>query len=927
MARVRFPVALLVVATVAALVGFGGQGSRGPEGPSVTGLAAATSSCPWVDSSQPISRRVAQVMGKMSLADEITLVEGQGSSQAYVFYMAGIPRLCIPPMGLEDGPNGVGDGLKGVTQLPAGVDLAATWDPSLAYSYGRVVGAEQAGKGSAVDLGPTVNIDRDPRWGRSFETYTEDPALNASIAVNEINGIQSTGVMAQVKHFDAYNQETNRNTPDDNVLVSNRTLEEIYLPAFEAAVKQADVASVMCAYSTVNGEYSCQNTALLTGILRQQWDFGGFVTSDYGAIHSTTAATAGTDMEQPENTYFGNALAQAVRSGAVPKSVLNTMIQRILTEMFRFDLFRHPPSGSTTATVTTAAHVATSNTVAEDGTVLLKNSGALPLPAKGAGTVAVIGPSAAVSPTDGGGGSAAVVASSSETPLQGITAVAGTGTKVVYRQGLPTDTALPAVPAADLSPAYAPTPYGGTYTGTLTAPETGTYAFALTNPCGCYAAADLSVGGQALVADPGTPPVSTYSASVHLTAGQTYPVQITGATDGFTWGTPSSLAPDIASAVAVAKSASTAVVVVSDDTETEAADRPTLDLPSAQNELISAVAAANPHTVVVIDAGAPVVMPWLGQVSAVMDAWYPGQTNGDALAALLFGQVDPSGHLPVTFPTGLSQVPAASPARFPGVNGQVQYSEGIDVGYRWYEAEDRTPLFPFGFGLSYTSFRFSHLHVPNTVVGDADTTVTATVTNTGTRAGSDVAQLYLGDPPSTGEPPRVLTDFRRVVLAAGASTVVRFTLTPQERSWWDSARGGWNETPGAYDVYVGDSSALADLTQRGAFAVDNTPGPRLVTISAPSKAPRGAAFDVRVQLGASGNETLHDVRLALQIPAGWKLTGVGPSEWATVAPGSSPTATFRVTPPTWQPVSQGTLHATARFGDVVREGGAGVATT
>jgi beta-glucosidase len=427
----------------------------------------------------------------------------------------------------------------------------------------------------------------------------------------------------------------------------------------------------MCAYSVINGNFACQNPYLETQVLRQRWGFPGFVTSDYAALHSTQGAVDGTDMEQPFNMFFGPALQTDVENGTIPKSVVDTMVSRIATEMFRFGIFNHPPTGTTSATVTTPAHQAVAARVAEDGTVLLKNDGGvLPLPAAHADTVAVIGPAASAAPAPTGGGSAFVTAPFSVTPLQGLQAAAGPGTSVVYQQGLPTDTSLPAIPAAALSPAYAPTPLGGSYTGTLTAPETGTYVLAITNPCGCYNATTLSLDGTEILSDPSTPPVHTFSAAVQLQAGHTYQIQISGNSSALTWATPSALAPGISQAVAAARSASTAVVVVSDDTETEAADRPGLGLPSAQDELISAVAAVNPHTVVVIDAGAPVTMPWLGQVAAVVDAWYPGESNGAALASVLYGATDPSGHLPVTFPRSLSQVPASTPASSPGWAGR-----------------------------------------------------------------------------------------------------------------------------------------------------------------------------------------------------------------------------------------------------------------
>jgi beta-glucosidase len=634
--------------------------------------------------------------------------------------------------------------------------------------------------------------------------------------------VQSTGELSQVKHFAAYNQETNRNTPADDVIVSDRTLHEIYLPAFEQAVTKAHVASVMCSYSTINGHYACENPYLEKTTLDEQWHFPGFVTSDYGALHSTSGALDGTDMEQPFSQYFGTALQTDVQKGAIPVSVLNGMVSRILTEMFRFNLFDNPPAGTTSSVVTTAAHQAVSTEVAEAGTVLLKNdSGVLPLSAANGGTIAVIGPSASASPTYGGGGSARVVPPFTVTPLAGLMAAAGPGTTVTYQQGLPTDTSLPAIPSTALSPAYSPTPFGGSYTGTLTAPETGTYVLALENSCGCYTPATLSVNGHEILDNPSTPPVSTYSASVYLVAGQQYSIAISGDTAAFTWGTPSALAPGIAQAVAAAKTAATAVVVVSDDTETEAADRPDLNLPSAQNELISAVARANPDTVVVIDAGAPVNMPWLSRVAAVVDAWYPGESNGTALASVLYGSTDPGGHLPVTFPASLSQVPAHTKAQFPGVNGKVHYSEGLLVGYRWYDAKDLAPLFPFGYGLSYTSFAYSDLRLlgwgPRWHGGSVQ--VAARVTNTGTVAGSDVAQLYLGDPAAAGEPPRQLKGFQRVWLQPGQSTWVDFSLSKWDLSYWNQSANGWVVAPGAFRVYVGDSSALANLPLQGGFTL------------------------------------------------------------------------------------------------------------
>jgi beta-glucosidase len=898
------------------------------------GRPADTASCPWVSSHASIGQRVAQVMSNMTVADEDFLVEGHGttneganpSPNPYVFWMPGIPSLCIPKLGEEDGPAGVADQLTGVTQLPAGVTLAATWDPSLAREYGQVIGSEEAGKGADVNLGPTINIDRDPRWGRSFESFTEDPVLNAALATSEIDGVQSTGEMSQVKHFAVYNQETNRNSDNDDVIISKRTMQEIYLPAFQAAVQQSNAASVMCSYAVINGDYACQNNYLENDVLRDQWGFPGFVTSDYGALHATAGALDGTDQEQPFNSYFGQPLLDAVNSGTIQQSVLNTMVQRILTEMFRFNLFQIQRPASTSAVVTSAGHQAIGNNIADAGTVLLRNqTGTLPLSSANGGTVAVIGPSASASATYGGGGSAYVIPSSTVTPLQGLQNAAGSGTRVNYTQGLPTDSQLTAIPSSDLSPAYTGTTWGQSYSGTLTAPETGTYVLGITNQCQCYTPENVTLNGNTLIADPGTPPVSTYSVAVSLTQGQHYTLAISGGgeTENLSWATPSELAPGLSAAAQAAKSAKTAVVVVSDDTESEATDRPGLNLPSAQDELISTVAAANPNTVVVVDAGAPVAMPWLSSVASVVDAWYPGQSSGTSLADVLFGKVDPSGHLPVTFPTGLSQVPAQSAEQFPGSGGQVLYSEGLDVGYRYYDANNAAPLFPFGFGLSYTKFAFSNLRVQgNDANGVSDVRVSATIRNIGSVAGADVAQLYLSDPAAAGEPPRQLIAFQRVELKPGAAQQVQFTVSPRDTWWWDQNANGWTQSTGSYGIYLGDSSALSDLPLHGSFAVTQTAAAREVIVHAPSEFVPGQGSRVRVKLTSSGSATLRGVQLSLQLPQGWTARPVGRTTFTHVGPAQTPHAAFIVTPPAWAPLTSATVHATAQFGsDAVREAG------
>lgn len=660
--------------------------------------------CPWVGSTAPISDRVGQVLDRMSQDQKISLLHGEDSAGPYIGNLPAIPELCVPALSLQDGPAGVGDGLHDVTQLPAPVALAATWDTDSANQYGSVAGAEFAGKGVNVALGPTVNIVRDPRWGRAFETYSEDPYLTSQIGTADVRGLQDQGVLAQVKHVAVYNQETNRNGPDDNAIIDDATLHEIYLPSFDATIGDGAAASAMCAYSTVNGTYACQNPDLLNTALYQEAGFDGFVTSDWGGTHSTVdSANNGMTMEMPSGYFYADFLKQALADGTVSESTLDTMVSRVLTKMFAFGLFDSKPTGSVDAVVTTPDHVAAARQIAERSAVLLKNDdNVLPL-SDSLSSIAVIGTDAGAGVQTIGGGSATVTSSGTVSPLDGITARAGSDVDVEYAAGA--------------------------------------------DDAGIQEAAELA--GRSDVA-----------------------------------------------------------VVFASYPEQEGADLTDIDLPGSQNALISAVAAANPKTVVVLNTGSAVAMPWLSDVAGVMEGWYSGQEVGDAAAALLFGDVNPSGKLPVTFPKSLSDVPASTTAQWPGTDGTVQYSEGVDVGYRWYDAKDIDPLFDFGYGLSYTSFDFSGLTVGQPDA-NGDRAVSATVTNTGSRAGADVAQLYVGAPAGTGEPPKQLRGFQRITLDPGESGTVHFTVTAHDLAHWDD---GWVTGAGDYRILVGDSSDNLPLT-------------------------------------------------------------------------------------------------------------------
>ena len=615
--------------------------------PPVTGGTGSggNGTCPWVGSTAPVAQRVQQVLNTMDQSEEASLLSGDGGS-SYIGQVNAIPDLCIPAINMEDGPNGVGDGNGGVTAFPDGETAAATWDPALIQQEGAAMGNEFAGKGVNLSLGPTTNLVRDPRWGRTYETYGEDPYLAGQITSAEVDGLQSQGVMAMVKHVAAYDQEQYPNGDNDET-VSQQALEELYLAPFQAAIKQSAPAAMMCSYAVVNNASSCENADMLQDGLYTQAGYGGFVTSDWGAAGATVAdANAGMAIAMP----FSDAsnVTAALSAGTLNPEVVNALVAQILTQMFAFGMFDNPQTGSLSNTVSTAAHQQVALEMGEEGTVMLKNTGILPLNPNGSESIAVIGTDGGAGVEIAGGGSGSVNGTNTVWPLTGIQDAVGPNVKVTYTAG----------------------------------------------------------------DDNGT--------------------------------------TDIPEAVTAAQAATDAIIFVSLP-EGEESDLTSLDLSSADETMIADVAAANPNTIVVINSGGPVVMPWLNDVAGVFENWYGGDETGAAVAALIFGTVDPSGKLPVTFPASLSQVPAQTEAQWPGTSTGVDYSEGVDIGYRWYQSAGITPLFPFGYGLSYTKFSFSNLNV-GAFNANGTATVTATITNTGSVAGADVAQLYVGDPAASAGP-------------------------------------------------------------------------------------------------------------------------------------------------------------------------------
>jgi beta-glucosidase len=721
-------------------------------GTSVGASSAAAACGPWMNAGQTPAQRTSELLGAMSLSDKIQMVTGEGefnpttANPEAAGNIAANPALCIPALVLNDATAGVGDQQQLTTAFPDSIALASAWDPPLAQQYGAALGREAFAKGVNVMLGPGVDIARNPLNGRNFEYAGEDPYLAGQAAAAIIRGIQSQHVIATVKHYALNDQETNRNT--DSSDASERTMQEIDLPAFQAAV-EAGVGSVMCSYNRINSVYACQDPYLLHDVLDRQFGFPGFVMSDWGANHSTVAAAnSGLDMEMPggvSNTpeYYGPALQTAVQSGQVSMATLNDMVRRILYEMFRLGLFDHVPAEGAQAAATPATNpdsIAMATKVAEEGTVLLKNAGAV-LPLSGPGKrIAVIGPAAGpqgATLAEQGYGSGHVPEFSYQpgvvSPLQSITArAAQAGDVVSYADGSASADAVAAASAADVAVVFV----NDAEIEGADRPDLGAHS------------------GTCSFADVLSPTSCSYS-------------------------------------------------------------------PLDQNALVSAVAAANPHTIVVVQSGGPVAMPWAGQVQGILENWFPGQVDGDAIAPVLFGDADPSGKLPVTFPVKLSDDPLQSAAQYPGVTQagdpvgpHSSYSEGLLVGYRWYDAKNITPLFPFGYGLSYTTFRYSGIAVTRAGSGAS---VSVTVTNTGSRGGAAVPEVYVGDPASVGEPPKQLKGFRRVALAPGQSATLTIPLDAMSFAHWDTAKHAWAVSAGTYQVIVGSSSR--DIVGQGSVTL------------------------------------------------------------------------------------------------------------
>jgi beta-glucosidase len=805
--------------------------------------------------------RIDTLLEAMTLEEQVALLAG-----ADFWTTAPIERLGVPAIKVSDGPNGArgGGSLVGgqkAASFPVGISLGSTWNTELVEQIGGALAEEALSKGARVLLAPTVNIHRSTLNGRNFECYSEDPYLSARLAVAYISGLQRNGVSATIKHFAGNESEFQRMTISSEI--DDRTLREIYLPPFEAAVKEAGTWAVMCAYNRVNGTYASENHALLIDLLKDEWGFDGVLMSDWFATHSTAEAqNNGLDLEMPGPPRFrGEQLVAAVRAGDASADAVRESARRVLRLIARVGAFDDPGIPEERA-IDRPEHRALIRKAGSEGIVLLKNDGVLPLDKHSLQQVAIIGPNAKTAQIMGGG-SAQLNAHYRVSPFEGLTGQLGEQVEFGYETGstnykyLPLlrgagtveyfnslDLAGPVVAHAsltdgeimwlhDVPPGVDRAAFSARINSQYTPIADGEHLFGLVSA----GRSRLLVNGQLLLENwdawqPGDAYFGSGSAetigSLDLAAGHAYDLTIEYSCPpdsrlgirALRVGITQPLGDEaIERAVALAEESDVALVFVglSGEWDTEGGDRPHMDLVGRQDELITRVAAANPRTVVVLQTGGPITMPWLDKVAAVVQAWYPGQEAGNAIADVLTGEATPSGKLPQTFPARLVDNPAY--INYPGDNGRVRYGEGIFVGYRYYEKKQVAPLFPFGFGLSYTSFEIANLRLGADAIGPADQlTVKVDVTNTGERPGQEVVQLYVRDEQARmARPEKELKGFAKVALEPGETKTVTLALDARDLAFYDDGRRAWVAEPGAFEVLIGASSA--DIRARAGFAL------------------------------------------------------------------------------------------------------------
>jgi beta-glucosidase len=820
-----------------------------------------------------LSPRVRTLLEQMTLEEKLGMVQGS-RDPAYnggAGYIVGVSRLDVPPLRMADGPSNVYVRYE-TTALPQPITLAATFSTDLARQYGEILGREARATRNDVLLGPMVNISRLPHWGRNVTSSGEDPLVIARMAAAEIGGIQSTGVLATAKHFIANNQSLNQGggiggADGFDFVVDERTLHEIYLPGFESAMR-AGVSSIMAAYNKNNGFWNAENESNLTGILRKELGWKGFVVSDWHANRSTPSIAAGLDMEMPgqgpvyltgrEGPKWGARLKQAIDAKQIDAGVLDRAAGRVLTQMERFG-FLDGKRVAGPMTIDVEAHAQFARKLAAQGAVLLKNeSGVLPLEGERRSKLLLVGPTAAqlgVGPGVSGFEKRFVP------PLTALRESLGSASEVSHVVGDElTGTAIPAAAlragsegpgltriaadstvqgvdaGIDFTGANAlPVGRGYKWRGTLTVPATGRYALQVHSWGGT---GTLTVDGQARAFSaavrfghgiprktssvvPTTDGLDNAQYIADFAAGKAYPIELQGQAEPeeklqirLAWVTPQMRADKIAAAANAAKAASTVIVFAwARSGEFDDPDQ-AMRLPNDQDAMIGAISEANPNTIVVINSSSPHDMPWRDRVKAILFMWFPGQEGGWATADVLLGKENPGGRLPLTFPVrprDIAALESAHPERYTGVDKRVVYSEGIFHGYRHFDEHGIAPLHPFGYGLSYTTFAYSNLRTRT--AGDAHE-VSFTVRNTGQRRGADVPQVYLGRPaqPSVPMAPQTLVGFDRVELNPGESRTVKFRIEPRQLSYWSSDDDRWTVAAGRRAIYVGASSRDIKLT-------------------------------------------------------------------------------------------------------------------
>ncbi|RLD64361.1 MAG: beta-glucosidase [Bacteroidetes bacterium] len=802
-----------------------------------------------------IDKRANDLLQQMTLEEKIFLLGGYESDG---MRSNGIERLGIPKLNMANGPHGLG-GIDDATFFAGGVSFGATWNPELVEEVGKAIGAEARFADKHIMLGPCVNIHRLPIGGRNFESYSEDPFLTSKIGVAWIKGVQSMNVAACVKHYAGNEQEFERNGV--NVEMDERTLREIHLPAFKAAVQEANTYTVMSAYNRFRGSYASENDYLLNKVLRDDFGFTGFVISDWDATHSCVpSALGGLDMEMPgPPMYFGDSLMIAVKNKEVSVQIIDQKVINILKIMIKLgilDDYSKMPKGE----IGTDYHKMLSRKVTEQSVVLLKNAclpgqdnQILPLNKEKIKSIAILGPKAEEASL-GGGGSSEVFAKDSISLIEGLRNKLGADVEITFLNGIDFTTEFPAIESKNLyteidgkevngltgvyynnvhlhgepvltrvdkdvnfdwgqgspDPKVVKDGFSVRWSGKLKATKEGMYKIGINSNDG----SKLFVNGKLFVHNWGNHGAKMRSAPLYMKTGETVDVMIeyfeTGnsASMKFEWELQQK-AKYNKEVLKLAEKADLVIIAagLTKIFECEGFDRASMDLPGAQNEMIKDVSKVNPNTIVILTNGTPVTMiDWIDDIPAVLEAFYPGQEEGNALADILFGDVNPSGKLPVTFPKHYEDSPAYK--FYPGENSQLTYSEGIYVGYRYYDTKNVEPLFPFGFGLSYTTFEYSNLKIDKKEIDKEDIlNIELTVKNTGKVDGDEVVQLYIHDIESkVDRPEKELKGFKRVSLKAGESKTIQLQIDKMALSYYDVETKQWFAEPGEFEILIGSSS-------------------------------------------------------------------------------------------------------------------------